>query len=66
MGLSMDQNWGTLNNGENTDNTDHNQRNKNSEEADDWKSNLIQVRNPRGKLIQRTISIVLEKWFENP
>lgn len=51
MGLSMDQNWGTLNNGENTDNTDHNQRNKNSEEADDWKSNLIQVRNPRGKFI---------------
>ena len=44
MGLSMDQNWGTINNGENTDNTDHNQRNKNNEEADDWKSNLIQVR----------------------
>ena len=40
----MDQNWGTINNGENTDNTDHNQRNKNTEEADDWKSNLIQAR----------------------
>ena len=50
MGLSMDQNWGTLNNQENTDNTDHNQRNKNTEEADDWKSNLIQVRDPLTKL----------------
>jgi len=47
----MDQNWGTLNNQENTDNTDHNQRNKNTEEAsDDWKSNLIQVRDPLTKL----------------
>ena len=45
----MDQNWGTFNNQENTDNTDHNQRNKNTEEADDWKSNLIQARDPLTK-----------------
>ena len=58
MGLSMDQNWGTLNNGENADNTDHNQRNKNTEEADDWKSNLIQVRDPLTTLdLQRPLAV---------
>ena len=60
MGLSMDQNWGTLNNQENTDNTDHNQRNKNTEEADDWKSNLIQVRDPQTKLFSVVVRSTVE------